>query len=146
MKADPKTEAAVMSVVNQFVEAFKTHHISSGLDLFASDPDVVFIGTGGDEKCIGLAEIKAELERAFAQSEQALIKIGWYSVSSASLVAWGTADAVIHATVSGQEISFPVRLTTVLEQRSGRWLIVQLHASVPAAGQKEGQAWPTDSS
>jgi len=143
MKADPKTEAAVMSVVSQFIEAFNTHDINSGLELFASDPDVVFIGTGRDEKCIGLAEIKTELERAFAQSEQSLIKIGWYSVSAASSVAWGTADAVIHATVSGQEISFPVRLTTVLEQRSGRWLIVQLHASMPAAGQREGEAWPT---
>ena len=72
-----------MSVVSQFVEAFNTHDINSGLGLFASDPDVVFIGTGGDEKCIGFAEIKAELERAFAQSEESLIKIGWYSVSAA---------------------------------------------------------------
>ena len=143
MKADPKTEAAVMSVVSQFVEAFNTHDVNSGLELFAPDPDVVFIGTGGDEKCIGLAEIKAELDRAFAQSEQSLIKIGWYSVSSAGSVAWGAADAVIQAKVSGQEISFPVRLTTVLEQRSGRWLIVQSHASLPFAGQKEGESWPT---
>lgn len=142
MKADPKIEAAVMLVVSQFVEAFNTHDVNSGLELFAPDPDVVFIGTGGDEKCIGLAEIKAELERAFAQSEQSLIKIGWYSVSSAGSVAWGVADAVIHAKVSGQEIRFPVRLTTVLEQRSGRWFIVQSHASVPAAGQKEGESWP----
>jgi uncharacterized protein (TIGR02246 family) len=143
MKADPRTEAAVISVVSQFVEAFSTHDINSGLELFASDPDVVFIGTGGDEKCVGLTEIKAELERAFKQSEQSLIKIGWYSVSSAGSVAWGVADAVIQAKVSGQEISFPVRLTTVLEQRSGRWLIVQSHASMPAAGQKEGESWPT---
>jgi uncharacterized protein (TIGR02246 family) len=142
MKADPKTEAAVMSVVSQFVEAFNTHDINSGLGLFASDPDVVFIGTGGDEKCIGLAEIKAELERAFVQSEESLIKIGWYSVSAAGSVAWGAADAVIKAKVSGQEISFPVRLTTVLEQRSGRWFIVQSHASVPATGQKQGESWP----
>ena len=143
MKADPETEAAVMSVVRQFAETFNTHDINSGLALFASDPDVVFIGTGGDEKCIGLAEIKAELERAFTQSERSLIQIGWYSVSAAGSVAWGAADAVIQAKVSGQEISFPVRLTTVLEKRGGRWLIVQSHASMPAAGQKEGESWPT---
>ena len=142
MKADPKTEAAVMSVVNRFVDAFGTHDLKSGLALFAPDPDVVFIGTGGDEKCIGLAEIKAELDSAFKQSEQSLIKIGWYSVSSAGSVAWGAADAVIQAKVSGQEIRFPVRLTTVLEQRGGKWFIVQSHASIPAAGQKEGESWP----
>ena len=142
MKADSKTEAAVMSVINRFVEAFGTQDIDSSLALFSPDPDVVFIGTGGDEKCIGLTEIKAELERAFSQSEQSLIKIGWYSVSAAGSVAWGAADAVIKAKVSGQEISFPVRLTTVLEQRSGRWLIVQSHASVPATGQKQGESRP----
>ena len=143
MRVDPKTEAAVMSVVTQFVEAFNTHNIDSGLRLFVHDPDVVFIGTGGDEKCIGLAEIRAELDRAFKQSEQSVIKIVWYSVSSAGSVAWEAADAVIKAKVNSQEISFPVRLTTVLEQRSGKWLIVQLHASMPAAGQKEGESWPT---
>ena len=142
MKAEQKTEAAVMSVVKRLVDAFGTHDLNSGLELFAPDPDVIFIGTGGDEKCIGLAEIKAELERAFTQSEQSLIKIGWYSVSSVGSVAWGAADAVIEAKVSGQDISFPVRLTTVLEQRGGRWLIVQSHASLPAAGQKEGESWP----
>jgi hypothetical protein len=89
-----------------------------------------------------LTEIRAELERAFAQSEQSLIKIGWYSVSAAGSVAWVAADAVIQAKVRGQEISFPVRLTNVLEQRGGRWFIVQSHASVPAAGQKEGESWP----
>ncbi len=143
MKVDPKTEAAVMSVVRQFAETFNTHDINSGLALFASDPDVVFIGTGGDEKCIGLAEIKAELERAFTQSERSLIQIGWYSVSAAGSVAWGAADAVIQAKVSGQEIRFPVRLTNVLEKRGGKWLILQSHASMPAAGQKEGESWPT---
>ncbi len=134
-----------MSVVSQFVEAFGTHDLNKSLALFVPDSDVVFIGTGGDEKCIGLAEIKTELERAFSQSEQSLIRIDWYSVSAAGSVAWGAADAVIKAKVSGQEISFPVRLTTVLEQRGGKWLIVQSHASVPAAGQKEGESWPTES-
>jgi uncharacterized protein (TIGR02246 family) len=145
MKADPKTETAVMSVVNRFADAFGTHDLNNGLALFAPDPDVVFIGTGGDEKCIGLVEIEAELDRAFKQSEQSLIKIGWYSVSSAGSVAWGAADAVIQAKVSGQEIRFPVRLTTVLEQRDGRWLVMQSHASVPAAEQKEGESWPKGS-
>ena len=146
MKADPKTEADVMSVMNQLIEAFDKRDLDSGLALFAPDPDVVFIGTGGDEKCIGLAQIKAEFERAFAQSEQSSIQLGWYSVSAAGSVAWVASDAVIQAKVSGQEISFPIRITTVLEQRGGRWLVVQSHDSMPAAGQKEGESWPTGSS
>jgi hypothetical protein len=52
MKADQKTEATVMSVMNQLIEAFDKRDLDSGLALFVPDPDVVFIGTGGDEKLI----------------------------------------------------------------------------------------------
>jgi uncharacterized protein (TIGR02246 family) len=143
MKADAKTEAEVMKVLNRFIEAFNKRDLDSGLELFAPDPDVVFIGTGGDEKSVGLAEIRAEFERAFAQSEQASIQLDWYSVSAADSVAWVAADAVIQAKVGGKAISFPIRLTTVFEQRKGKWLVVQSHDSLPAAGQKEGESWPT---
>ena len=48
---------------------------------------MVFIGSGVDEKCIRVDEIRAELERAFAQSEESSMELGWYSVSSAGSVA-----------------------------------------------------------
>ena len=76
MKAGPKTEAAVMNVMNQHVEAYAKRDLDALLSLFAPDPDVVFIGTGGDEKRIGLAEIKAQFERDFAQSETVSIELG----------------------------------------------------------------------
>ena len=143
MRADTKTEAEVMEVMNQVKEAFNKRDLDSIPVLFAPDPDVVFYGTGADEKGIGQAGIKAEWERGFAQSEEASIQLGWYSVSAAGSVAWVASDCTIRAKVSGQEISFPIRFTTVLEQRNGRWLVVQSHASMPAAGQKEGESWPT---
>jgi len=146
MRADTKTETEVMAVMNQVKEAFNKRDLDSIPVLFAPDPDVVFYGTGADEKGIGQAGIKAEWGRAFAQSDEATIQFGWYSVSAAGSVAWVASDCIIRAKVSGQEISFPIRFTTVLEQRNGRWLVVQSHASMPAAGQKEGESWPTGSS
>ncbi len=83
MKADPKAEAAVMAVINEFAEAFTKRDLDACLAFFAPDTDVVFIGTGGDEKRIGLAEIKALFERDFAQFEDASLTIGWHSVSAA---------------------------------------------------------------
>jgi len=144
MKAEAKTEAEVMSVINQFVESFNKRDVDRCLSFFAPDPDLVFIGTGKDEICIGLTELKAEIERAFNQSKQSSIHLGWYSVSAAGSVAWVAADATIKAQVSEKELSFPVRFTIVLEQRGGKWLIVQSHGSMPAAGQKEGESWPTE--
>lgn len=143
MKADAKTEAEVMAVFNQLIEAFAKRDLDSGLALFAPDPDVVFIGTGKDEKSIGLAENKAHIERAFAQSEEASIQLGWHLVSAAGSVAWLAADATINAKVNGKELSFPVRWTIVMERRGGKWLVVQSHDSLPAASQKEGESWPS---
>ena len=144
MKADAKTEAEVMDVINRLIKAFNKRDIEGGLALFASDPDVVFIGTGKDEKRIGLTEIKDEFERAFTQSEQSSIQLEWYSVSAAGSVAWVAYDALIQAQVSGKERKFPVRVTTVMERRGDKWFIVHSHDSMPAAGQKEGESWPTE--
>jgi ketosteroid isomerase-like protein len=145
MRADAQTEAEIMTVVNQVKEAFNKRDLNSIPVLFAPDPDLVFYGTGADEKGMGLAGVKADWEQAFAQSEASSMELLWSSVSAAGSVAWGAFDGIARATVEGQEISFPIRFTTVLEQRDGRWLVVQSHASVPAAGQKEGDSWPKGS-
>jgi uncharacterized protein (TIGR02246 family) len=142
VKAEPAIEAAVMHVVTQFAQAFAERDLDRTLALLAPDPDVVFIGTGADEKRVGLTEIKALLERDFAQLDDISLEIGWHSVSAAGSVAWVTGDLHIQATTAGQETSLQARSTTVLERRGDRWLIIQSHNSLPAAGQEAGQALP----
>jgi len=143
MRADPKTEAAVVNIVKQGFEAFTKRDLDAVLAFFAPDPDVVVIGTGGDEKCVGLAQIRNIFERAFAQFEEASFKFGWHSVSAAGSVALLATDATLYVKTSDRQISEQVRLTVVLEQRGDRWLIIQWHDSLPAAGQKDGQAFAT---
>jgi len=141
MRADPNIEAAVVNVVKQSLEAFTKRDLDVILAFFAPDPDVIVIGTGGDEKGVGLAEIRKILERAFAQFEEASFKFGWHSVSAAGSVALLAADVILYVKTSDRQITEQVRLTVVLEQRGNRWLIMQWHDSLPAAGQKEGQAF-----
>jgi uncharacterized protein (TIGR02246 family) len=143
MKADPKTEAAVMDIVKQSFQAFAKRDIDVLLAFFAPDPDVVLIGTGRDEKCIGLTQAKAILERAFTQFRDASVEFGWHSVSAAGSVALVAADVILHIKTSEREMSEQLRLTVALEQRRNNWLIIQWHDSLPAAGQKDGQAFAT---
>ncbi len=143
MRADPETEAAVMNVVKQCFEAFTGKDLDSILAFVAPDPDVILIGTGGDEKGVGLAEVRNILERAFTQFEEASFDFGWHSVSAAGSVAMLAADVTLHVKTSDRQITEQIRLTVVLEQRGDRWLIMQWHDSLPAAGQKEGQAFAT---
>lgn len=132
-----------MAVLNRLIKAYKKRDLDGALALYAPDPDLVTIGTGVDEKRIGMAERRAQLERDFAQVEDISVQLGWYSVSAAGSVAWVASDVVARGKIGGQEISTPMRATFVLEQRGGRWLIVQSHISLPAAKQKEGESWPT---
>ena len=143
MRADSKTEAAVVNVVKQSFEAFTKRDLDAVLAFFAPDPDVIVIGTGGDEKGVGLAEIRNILVRAIAQFEEASFELGWHSVSTAGSVAMLTADVTLYVKTGDRQITEQIRLTVVLEERGGRWLIIQWHDSLPAAGQKEGQAFAT---
>ncbi|MFO0794669.1 MAG: nuclear transport factor 2 family protein [Candidatus Brocadiaceae bacterium] len=143
MKADAKTEAAVIAVLSKFAEGYAKRDLEAVLALFAPDPDVVMFGTGADEKRVGLAEIKAQAERDWSQSEGASLTYGWTSVSAAGSVAWVAADANFKAKVGGQEITLAGRLTGVLENRGGKWLMVQGHFSLPATAQAEGESFPT---
>jgi ketosteroid isomerase-like protein len=142
MKADTQTEAAVQATFEQTRRAYEQRDMARLLELFAPDPDLVMYGTGADEKRLGLAQVQAQAQRDWAQTEAASFEWSWTSISSAGSVAWVAADVIGHARVSGQEVQFPLRLTGVLERRGERWLWVQWHFSVAAAGQAEGESIP----
>jgi uncharacterized protein (TIGR02246 family) len=143
MRADPKTENAVVNVVKQGFEAFTKRDLDAILAFFAPDPDVIVIVTGGDEKGVGLAEIRNILGRAIGQFEEASFKFGWHSVSTTGSVATLAADVTLYVKTRDRQITEQIRLTVVLEKRGDRWLIIQWHDSLPAAGQKDGQAFAT---
>ena len=143
MKADRKTEAVVMNVIEQWWDTFAKRDIDRIMTFFAPDPDVVVIGTGGDEKCIGLPDLRRILSRAFAQFEDASVTLGWHSVSTAGPVALVSADVILTMKTNNRQIIEQLRLTVALEQRGDNWVIIQWHDSVPAAGQKDGQAFAT---
>lgn len=143
MKADQQTEAAAMAVLNTFSDAYVRRDLDELLSLYAPEADVVLIGTGPDERRVGRSEIKAQAERDWAQSDGSSFQWEWHSVSAAGSVAWLAAEGLVQVKVGGQNISLPIRLTSVLEKRGNKWLFVQSHASVPAAGQQQGESFPT---
>lgn len=142
MKAEALTEAAVKAVLDTLAEGYAKRDLTLLRSAFAPDPDVVMYGTGADEKRVGLAAIQAQAERDWSQSEASSMTYGWTSVSAAGSVAWAATDAAVNVKAGDQEMTLPARITFVLEKRGERWLIVQAHFSLPAAGQTEGESFP----
>lgn len=141
MKADAETEAKVLATLDRFAEGYASRDLDAILAVFA--PGAVLIGTGADEKRIGLGEIRAQIERDLAQSEALNIQYQWATVMARGSVAWVASEAIVRWKTAGAEGSTLLRHTVVLERRGGHWLWVQSHASIPPAEQAEGESFPT---
>ncbi len=143
MKADNQTTSEVKDTLSRFADAFAKRDLDSLKATLAPDPDVTFFGTGSDEERVGLSEIGEQLHRDWSQSESASIDWGGVSVSNAGPVAWAAGDVTLRAKTNGKEITFPGRVTAVMDKRDGHWLIDQWHLSVPMSGQEKGRSFPS---
>lgn len=63
MKANAEIEAGVMAALNKFNKTYEQRDMEGVLSFLIPDPDVIVIGTGQDEKRIGIDEIRIQLER-----------------------------------------------------------------------------------
>ena len=142
MKANGKTEAAVLAVLNKFMESYKKRDIDGLLALLAPDDDIFMFGTGIDEKRIGREQFRFQAERDWAQTEALAFNFTQHHVSAAGPVAWVASEGLGRGKVGGQEIEFPLRMTAVLEQRGDKWLLVQSHVSLPSTAQEEDDSVP----
>jgi ketosteroid isomerase-like protein len=133
-------EAGVLETLNAFRDGYARRDASAVLATFLPDPEVVCIGTGADEKRLGRAGIKAQVERDLAQTEAISIEFGSRIVSAAGVVAWVTADCALAVTVAGRQATFVGRFTAVLEQRQATWLLAQVHFSLPTGGTVKREA------
>jgi ketosteroid isomerase-like protein len=142
MKANAKTEAAVLAVLNKFMETYQKRDVEGLMSLLAPDEDLFLFGTGIDEKRIGREQFKFQAERDWSQTEALAFNFTWHQVSAAGPVAWVASEGLGQGRAGGQEIQFPLRMTAVLEQRDDEWLLVQSHVSLPATDQEEGDSVP----
>ena len=143
MKAPQDVKSAVLFTLSQFAEAYASRDLAKIRSLFVQDSDLVLYGSGADEKRLGVAEVEVQAKRDWAQTEAAKISYEWTSVSSAGSVAWVATDATFRLKAGGQDLTFPVRGTMVLEKRADKWLIAQAHFSFPAPDQSQGESFPT---
>ena len=135
MKVDPDVEAAVLATIKASWDAYRRRAVDEVLSYYTSDADLVAVGTGGEERFVGPDSLKAGLVHDFSQGHDADLTIAWASVSGTGNVAWVAADCIAEVTAGIRKVTVPCRLTAVLEQKGGKWLIMQTHFSLPTGGQ-----------
>jgi ketosteroid isomerase-like protein len=133
----------VKAALDDWSESYIRRDIKRLLEHIAPEPEVTMFGTGLDERRSGLNAIKLQAERDWAQTDAAAFIFGTPVIGSTlnGDVAWVAADMTFRVEAGGNEMAFPGRFTGTFEKRSGKWLVVQAHFSLPAA-QDEGESVP----
>lgn len=145
MRASKETEQQVVAALEGWAAAYGDKDADAYAAAFGDGDDVLLLGTGSDEVVVGRDKIAELLRRDFEEAESVLVNLGGLQVSSDGDVAWAvTHDAAVEATIGGQHLTMPLRITTVLRRTDGHWLIQHAHVSAPLAGQEPGKSFPTD--
>lgn len=142
MKADRKTETAILAVMDKWLQSYQERDIEGLMSYVSPDGDLFLFGTGIDEKRIGRDEFKAQAERDWAQTEALTFNLGECYISAAGPVAWVASEGTGSGKAGGQAFEFPFRMTAVFENRGDNWYMVQSHISLPAPAQETGDSVP----
>ncbi len=146
MKASPEVEKAVLATLIESWDAYRRREVDQVLSCYTSDPDLVAIGTGSDERFQGPESLRAGLLHDFSQGHETALKITWSSVSAAGNVAWVAADCIAEVEMECRTVRVAGRLSAVLEQRGENWYIMQTHFSLPAGSAHASQNAPCSGS
>lgn len=127
-------KAAVENVLEKYVMANENQDFSLIEQIWASDDDIMLLGTDSDEKYKGWKQIKNAIRHQFSQFEDTYISVldQAINVNANGNTAWFSEILNYNFIHQGKAMSFEgIRFTGVLEKREGQWKLVQGHLSIP---------------
>jgi len=135
-------EEAVLATLDEYAEAYCAKDADRLMALFRESDDISLIGTGADELCVGPAQIRAVMERNFAEATAKKFNWHWRQVTLAGDSAVVAMSLTIDLETDEGPVHIPLRWTVSLERISGRWRWLHRHASSAAGSQDDGAAYP----
>lgn len=130
---------AAKAVVDDFWRAIETQDTGLLTQVVADDDEMLAFGTDAAERWLGSdSYISAEAEMMQVFDVESLTRRDeTLRIHRAGGVAWFSTVFDIAITVDSERADFEgLRTTGVIEKRGNRWVIVQMHTSVPVAGQQ----------
>ncbi len=141
MKLTPAAEAEVVATMERYAEAYRRKDIKTLSDLFSTD--ITGYGSGPDEVIGNHREFIRQIRRDVTQADLLSVTFSERKIFGDGRVAWATAKNTIVFTTDGiTKEALRGRSTMVLRNTGSRWIIEQLHFSLPYGGQTEGQSFP----
>ncbi len=128
---EAETTAQIKALLDQHDKAFNEQDIKGVLEVYASDPDIVLIGTGPGEAYVGKEGIEGAYNGFFTRFKARDLKFRseWITVNSRGNVAWFAATTHVEYTAGKKRAEKVFNFTGTAEKEAGKWRIVAMHFS-----------------
>jgi ketosteroid isomerase-like protein len=141
MKLTGSQEAEVIETMQQYGTAYQKKDLKALSALFS--PGITGFGSGPDEVIADHAGFIRQMKRDISQATILSFEFSDRKIFGDGRVAWVSSKSTITFTADGtRKQVLQGRSTMVLRNTGSRWLIEQLHFSMPFAEQPVGQSFP----
>lgn len=140
MTLTKEQHADIRKTLDSYCAAYQRKDLKALLALLS--PEISGYGAGADEIFTNRNEYAPLLKRDLTQATSVFLAFTDMNISGHGPVAWVMSDCNCTFAADGKDPQvMRVRMTIGLNNTGSRWLISQLHISVPNAGQAPGQAF-----
>jgi len=134
-------KAEVIATIQQYATAYRKKDIRALSALFATG--ISGFGSGPDEVIANHDDFIQHIRRDMSQATLLSIEYPGQQIFGDGRVAWVTSGNTMTYTVDGKtKETLRGRVTMVLKNTGSRWVIEQLHFSMPYGEQSTGQSFP----
>ncbi len=141
MSAEEELRERVIDGLNRISEGYSHKDIDAVVSLM--DPHVNGFGTGADERLSGPDGFRKQLERDLSQCDEMNLYFSDVEVQGTGPIAWVACACRAVVVIGGLRQEIACRLTSVVRLEKDSLRFVQIHLSVPAAGQADGESFPS---
>jgi ketosteroid isomerase-like protein len=140
MALSASQKAEIREILGRYCTAYQTKDLKTLLALFS--PDISGYGAGPDEFFRNRKEYAPLVKRDLCQATAIFLEFPDPHISGNGQCAWVKSGCNCSFTAAGKGMQvMRVRITMGLRNTGSRWLIEQIHMSVPNTGQAPGQAF-----
>jgi uncharacterized protein (TIGR02246 family) len=134
-------KAEVRATMNAYATAYRTRDFRGMMAIFA--PDICGFGSGPDEVIGNHRDFIQQIRRDMSQATILAVDFSDTGIFGDGRVAWVMTRSAITFTTGGSPAqTLDGRSTMVMKNTGSRWLIQQIHFSMPFGGQEKGQSFP----
>jgi ketosteroid isomerase-like protein len=141
MKLTESQEAEVIATIQKYGMAYQKKDIKTLSALFS--PEISGFGSGPDEIISDHNGFIRQIKRDMSQATIISVEFSDRKIFGDGRIAWATSKSTITFSIDGtKKQTIRGRSTMVLRNTGSRWLIEQLHFSMPYSEQSVGQSFP----